>query len=224
MFLLFYPANQIFKDLYIIFSYINPWNYAWKAHAINTTWLMHMPVADKIYRKQTNLGIIISLYHPYKSSQLFWHFNYKVTLPVLKYCGLCNRSFHLALVMSLATVEASFYNPSPLQRQKVNKRLNSISIKLDKKLGQSWIYYNTRACKICSVFHILPLPSISSSFSVEYRYGLNSLGGEKQVVSSGAVVPEKWWFLKAACKGQKLQNNPTDQFLDKGLGKNLSQE
>lgn len=50
MFLLFYPANLIFKDWYINFSYINPWNYAWKAHAINTTGLKHMPVADKIYK------------------------------------------------------------------------------------------------------------------------------------------------------------------------------
>lgn len=212
MFLLFYPANQIFKDLYIIFSYINPWNYAWKAHAINTTWLTHMPVAHRIYRKQTNLGIIISLYHPYKSSQLFWHFNYKVTLPVWKYCGLCNRSFHLAHVMSLATVEASFYNPSPLQRQKVNKRLNSISIKLDKKLGQSWIYYNTRACKICSVFHILPLPSTPSSFSVEYRYGLNSLGARSRWPVLELLYPKSDGFWKLHVKDRSSRITPLINF------------
>lgn len=160
MFLLFYPANLIFKDLYINFSYDNPWNYALKAQAINTTWLTHVVGAEKIHKKQTNLRIIISLYHPYKSSQLFWHFNYKVTLSVLKYCGLCNRSFHLIHVMSLATVEESFYNLSPLQRQKVNKRLNIITIKLNKKLRKSWIYYNMHMCKICSVFHALPLVSI----------------------------------------------------------------
>lgn len=134
-FLLFYPVNLIFKNLYINFSYINPWNNAWKAHAINTTWLTHMPVADKIYKKWTNLRIIISLYHPYKSSQLFWHFNYKVTLPVLQYCVLCNRSFHLIHVMSLAAAEESFYNPSPLQRQKVNKKLNKITRKLRRNWG-----------------------------------------------------------------------------------------
>lgn len=130
---LFYPANLIFKDLYINFLYINPWNYAWKAHAINTTRLMHMPGVDKIYKKQTNLGIIISLYHPYKSSELFRHFNYKVTLPVLKYCALCNKSFHFIHIMSL-TVEESFCNPSPLQRQRVYKRLNKITIKLNKNI------------------------------------------------------------------------------------------
>lgn len=192
MFLLFYSANLIFKDLYINFSYINPWNYAWKAHAINTTWLMHMPVADKIYKKQTNLRIIISLYHPYKSSQLFWHFNYKVTLSVLKYCDLCNRSFHWIHVMSLATVEESFYNPSPLQRQRVNKRKNIITIKLGTKLCQSWIYYNTHTCKTCSVFHILSLPNIPCHLLCGIQVWAEQPGGEKQVVSSGAVVPKKW--------------------------------
>lgn len=191
MFLLFYPANLIFKDLYINFSHINPWNYALKAHAINTTCLMHLPVADKIYKKQTNLRIIISLYHPYKSSQLFWHFNYKVTLSVLTYCGLCNQSFHLILVMSLAVVEASFYNPSPLQRQKVNKRLNIITIKLNKKLRQSWICYNTHTWKICSVFHMLPIPSIPHKLLCGMQVWAEQLGGEKQVVSSGAIVPKK---------------------------------
>lgn len=131
---LFYPANLIFKDLYINFLYINPWNYAWKAHAINTAQLKHMARVDKIYKKQTNLRIIISLYHPYKSSQRFRHFNYKVTLPVLKYCVLCNKSFHFIHVMSLTTVEESFYNPSPLQRQRVQKRLNNITTKLNKNV------------------------------------------------------------------------------------------
>lgn len=131
---LFCPANLIFKDLYINFLYINPWNYARKAHAINTTQLMHMPGVDKIYKKQTNLRIIISLYQTYKSSQLFRHFNYKVTLPVLKYCGLCNKSFHFIHIMGLTSVEESFYNPSPLQRQRVYERWNNITIKLSKNI------------------------------------------------------------------------------------------
>jgi len=33
--------------------------------------------------------------------------------------------------MSLATVEESFYNPTPLERQQVNKRLSVITIKLN---------------------------------------------------------------------------------------------
>lgn len=124
-----------FSKIYtLIFLYINPWNYVWKAHAINTTRLMHMPGVDKIHKKQTNLRIIISLYHPSKSSQLFRHFNYKVTFPVLKYCGLCNKSFPFIYVMILTTVEESFYNPSPLQRQRVNKKLNNITIKFNKNI------------------------------------------------------------------------------------------
>lgn len=191
MFLLFYPANQIFKDLYINFSYINPWNYVWKSHAINTTRLTHVPAAEKIYKKQANLRIIISLYHPYKSSQLFWHFNYKVTLSVLKYCGLCNRSFHLAHVMSLATVEVSFCNPSLLQRQKVNKRLNFITIKLNKKLGQPRIYYNRHACRIHRVFHILPPAQYPMQASL-WNTGLGRTApGREAGGSSGAIVPKK---------------------------------
>lgn len=150
---LLYPTNLIFKDLYINFSYINPWNYAWKTHAINITWLMHIPVADQIYKKQTNLGIIISLYHCYKSYQLFWHFNCKVTLTVLTYCGQYNKSFHLIYVMTLATVQETFYDLSPLLSQKDNKRLNIVTTKFNTKLEQSWIYHSTHTYKMYPLPH-----------------------------------------------------------------------
>jgi len=152
---LLYPTNMIFKDLYINFLYINPWNYAWKTHAINITWLMHIPVSDKIYKKQTNFRIIISLYHSYKSYQLFWHFNYKVTLSVLTYWGQYNKSFHLIYVMTLATVEERFYNLSPLLSQKDNKRLNILTMKFNMKLEQSWIYHSTHTYKTCPLSHRL---------------------------------------------------------------------
>lgn len=213
---LFYPANLIFKDLYINFLYINPWNYAWKAHAINTTPLMHMPGVDKSYKKQTNLRIIISLYHLYKSSQLFQHFNYKVTLPVLKYCSLCNKSFHFMHVMSLTTVQESFYNPSALQRQQVCKKLNNITRKLNKNIVP---VLNLWQCVYMKYMWCFPhtLPSIPHKLLCGLQVWAKQPGSGKKVASSGAIVPKKWYFMKATCKGQKLQNNFTKQLVGKGV-------